>query len=604
MNFARFPDKYIFTSGKSHPWTLLLIVIFIYVNSWSNPFILDDFGHILQNPRIGSWENWQKIFTAPFFRIKAADLAQYYRPLVILTYKLEYLIFGRNPFGYHLVNTVFHCLNTCLVYLLCRAITREQKTAYLAALFFGIHPLQTEEVSYLSGLGGLAATSGMLIAVYFYFKFLAVRRFSIFLFSVLFFLIALLYKESALLLPVLLVWINLGPVIPRGGFTGKKHRAGKGWYLLTYFLFAGAYLFLRSFFLVRANFFSGLKDGFWIRFQTFAEGIWVYLRLTLLPFGLHFYRSLALVPTGGSMISLFTLGTLLVVLVLIFSRRGRLSPAVVIGSGWFIIGLLPFSGLNPIILESGFLYWGEHFMYFPLIGLAIFFSKPAGSVWRSFPAGSIFRRLVGWGVILIALNFALLTIRQNRYWSDEKTLFERMVRFEPQLFRTRGLLGAAYFKRGELGKAIEADSAARKILLLRSGRAREAKLSPLDKYQLRILLERMARAYGNLNRLSECRKTARELVELFPEYHGGYFILGQVMMSGGEKKEALSWLKKAYELNPRDFEIAFWLIRCYQELGDFSSGREIWKRSSRTIPAFRKARKILKNEEIRLSNDE
>ena len=575
---------------------LILIVVLLYAGSWTNPFILDDFGHILENPRLGSWENWPGIFKSPFFEFEEADLAQYYRPLTILTYKLENLLFGKNPFGFHLVNTAFHCFNTLLVYLFCRLITGKEIPAFLAALIFGIHPLQTEEVVYISGLGGLGATAGMLASAYFYVRFLRKRRAVFYLFSIFFFGTGLLYKESALILPVLLIWISSVP----GEKTKLRERRSKiRLHLAGYFVVLGAYLFLRASFLVKTDFFSALNAGFWVRLITFGKGLGVYGKLFCFPLGLHFYRSLALLSSGWNAGALFCLGTSLAVLLVIFLRRSRVSPGIVIGSGWFIIALLPFSGLNPIFLESGFLYWAEHFMYFPIIGLGMVLSELIFKLFLSLSKPAMRRRITLVCGLIIVLSYSLLTVRQNRFWSDEMTFFQRMVRFEPHLFRTRGLLGVAYFKKGELEKAIAADAEARKILLLRSGRPREADMGSLDKYSLRVILNRMARAWGNLGRVTECKKTAEELIELFPDSYDGYFLLGRILLKIGEEEEALSWLEKSYRYNPKHFETAVSLIRCHQNLGNFERSKAIWSEASRTIPAFREARKMLKNEEIR-----
>jgi len=584
----------------NRPWLLIVLVLLIYAPSWSNPFILDDFGHILKNPRLEIWENWPEIFISPYFNFEEAGLAQYYRPLTILTYKLEYLLFGKNPFGYHLVNTAFHCLNTLLVYLICRFLSGREIPAFGAALVFAVHPLQTEEVVYVSGLGGLGAAAGMLGSIYYFLKFRRERRAVFYLISLFSLAAALMYKESTLLLPLLIVWISV--VSPAEKSAPKKVQ--NSWlYLAVYFLIVAAYLFVRSLFLVKSDFFSAFDAGFWARLVTFGKGLGIYVGLFLFPYGLHFYRSLPLLPSPWNAAALLFLGTALSVLLFIFLRKKRVPSLIAAGSGWFIISLLPFSGVNPIFLESGFLYWAEHFMYLPIIGLGMVISELVCRLRFSRPATRPRRYIFGFGLTVV-LIYSLLTVRQNTFWSDETTFFERMVRFETNLFRTRGLLGVAYFKSGELEKALKADSEARRILLLRSGRSREAEMNPMDKYQLKVLLTRMARAYGNSGRLSECETTARELIELFPGYHGGYFILGRIMMESGQNEDALSRLEKAYEINPRNFEIAFSLIRCYRKLGDSSRARQIWKKASRDIPAFQKAREILKNDELRMRNDE
>ncbi|MEA1928081.1 MAG: glycosyltransferase family 39 protein, partial [Candidatus Auribacterota bacterium] len=193
----------------SRPWVLILLILLVYANSWGNPFILDDVTHIRDDPRLLHWQNWTEVFSSPFFQFKEAGLAQYYRPLVKLTYKIERFFFGINPFGYHLVNTALHCLNALFLYLICRIIMGRPAPAFIAALIFGIHPLQVEEVSYISGLGGLTAVSGILISIYYFLRFRSERKTSFYILSIIFFVLGLLFKESAMILPVLLIWVMI-----------------------------------------------------------------------------------------------------------------------------------------------------------------------------------------------------------------------------------------------------------------------------------------------------------------------------------------------------------------------------------------------------------
>ncbi len=569
------------------PWLLAAAVLLVYANSWSNPFILDDATHILQNRRIGEWKNWTEIFREPFFLFPEAGLAQYYRPLTKLTYKVEWLLFGDRPFGYHLVNTLLHALNTILLYLVCRRLGARARPAFLAALIFGIHPLQTEEVSYISGLGGLASVSGILASLYCLIGFLKKRRFAWYFSSIFFFLIGLLYKEVALLAPVLLVWMAL-TALPSGEEDRLRGPALAG-YILPFFLLAGGYLVLRSFFLVRTDFTAGLTGGLWLRFLTFGKGIWIYLGLALFPFGLHFYRSLALLSHGWHFLPLLLLGGCALGLARSIRPPGRPTSLFAFGFGSFLIGLLPFSGVNPIFLERGFLYWGEHFMYLPLAGLGMVLAA-AFNCRRKYPGAGPARICLA----LIICVMAFLTVRQNTFWSDETAFFERMVRYESNLFRTAGLLGIAYYKEGRIEEAVAADLRARKILIDRNAVSSGKELPPMDRYQLKIILWRVSQGFRSLRRYGEAEEAARELLEITPEGYEGRYLLGRALLAAGDVKGARPYLEEAYRLQPDNFEVARALIVCYRRLGEDKRAQAVWSAASRRIPAFRQARDILK----------
>jgi len=80
-----------------------------------------------------------------------------------LTLKLDYLIWGRNPFGFHLTNIMIHGLACAFLFLIGRILFRRDLPAAVAALVFTGHlyhafvvPWVAERASVLSMLLGLA----------------------------------------------------------------------------------------------------------------------------------------------------------------------------------------------------------------------------------------------------------------------------------------------------------------------------------------------------------------------------------------------------------------------------------------------------------------
>ena len=89
------------------------------------------------------------IFTNDFWGTPLSDPESHksYRPLTILSFRLNRQIHGLEPLGYHLTNVLLHT-SVCLLvlYVLLRAGI-ERDTARLAALLFTAHPIHTEAVS-------------------------------------------------------------------------------------------------------------------------------------------------------------------------------------------------------------------------------------------------------------------------------------------------------------------------------------------------------------------------------------------------------------------------------------------------------------------------
>ncbi len=145
------------------PWVVAIIlgvaIAAVYCQALNAPFLFDDQISITENPSIQSL--WPPIGTEdqPGPLNPPLDLPTSGRPLVNLTFAINYLIGGFNPLGYHVVNVAIHFLSACLLYEVVRRTLRlayfngrfEADASWLAlaaALLWALHPLQTEAVIY------------------------------------------------------------------------------------------------------------------------------------------------------------------------------------------------------------------------------------------------------------------------------------------------------------------------------------------------------------------------------------------------------------------------------------------------------------------------
>src|SRR5678816_714642 len=78
-------------------------------------------------------------------------VGSYYRPIFLVWLTFNHWLFGLNPVGYHLTGILLHVGVTLLVFLLVRRLTRDQATAAIASLVFGLHPAHIEAVAWISG---------------------------------------------------------------------------------------------------------------------------------------------------------------------------------------------------------------------------------------------------------------------------------------------------------------------------------------------------------------------------------------------------------------------------------------------------------------------
>uniref|UniRef100_A0A8D8WH46 dolichyl-phosphate-mannose--protein mannosyltransferase n=1 Tax=Cacopsylla melanoneura TaxID=428564 RepID=A0A8D8WH46_9HEMI len=154
------------------PWTLVgglsVIVAFcVYYNSLNAGFVYDDSRVIVSNPDILPSTPVETIFRNDFWGtpIKSPSSHGSYRPLCVLTFRLNYLWSGLKPAAYHLVNVTLHCLCTYLVHLLAGSILPSKKASWVASGLFAVHPIHTEAVSGLVGRADILSCIFYVLAI-------------------------------------------------------------------------------------------------------------------------------------------------------------------------------------------------------------------------------------------------------------------------------------------------------------------------------------------------------------------------------------------------------------------------------------------------------
>src|SRR3989338_5256998 len=140
------------------PTTALSIFLLVvlgfssYTNTFQNEMFWDDDDGILKNQFVKDWQYFPKYFSENL--IAGAGLeSNYWRPALLSVFSLEWHLWGNSAPGYHFVNTSFHIADAILLFLILLYLFKSRPLALLTSLVFLVHPLQTEAVTYVSGLG-------------------------------------------------------------------------------------------------------------------------------------------------------------------------------------------------------------------------------------------------------------------------------------------------------------------------------------------------------------------------------------------------------------------------------------------------------------------
>src|SRR6266508_431832 len=161
------------TKRDKWPWAALLVAacILTYANGLGGGFTYDDKAIVRDNPRIRSPGNVSQIFATSYFGgPRGAGTA--YRPVLLLSYAVQWWIHGRQAVAFHAVNVLLHAGATLLLAALFLRIAIPSAVAFSGALLFAVAPIHVEAVTSLVGRGEVLAAVFTLLYLH-----LALRHF-------------------------------------------------------------------------------------------------------------------------------------------------------------------------------------------------------------------------------------------------------------------------------------------------------------------------------------------------------------------------------------------------------------------------------------------
>ncbi len=434
--------------GKILPFIIIFISILLYLNTLPNTFVYDDAYVITENYFIKSWGNLPKLFTRDYLPF-SGELS--YRPVVTLTYFIDYAIWRLNPPGYHLTNVILHTVNVFLLYLFIKIISRNSSPSILATLLFLSHPLLTETVNAVCYREDILASIFFLLAFVYFIKIRIpfsgsgnppqqthTRLIPSYIISCGSYCLALFSKEMAITLPILLIIFDLL-------FSSRNKMQPpstllkiKKWFVFYsgYIAITIFYLFIR--FVLFKNTFKTI-DVYPTNIFTMTKVVASYLKLLFTPLNLNadYY-----IPDIRGMSLSFILSSLFIISALvIIARLYKVNRLLFFFCLWFFISLLPVLGIIPIGNIMA-----ERYLYLPIAG----FCGIAGSI----VTNSVFKKkgVIIIGIILLSLQIGV--IWRNGIWQNDTTLWFSTYQREPNSARACSNLGNTYFKDKQYESAI------------------------------------------------------------------------------------------------------------------------------------------------------
>lgn len=507
---------------------MILIGGAIYLNSLSNGFHYDDGHHITGNPHI------QSILNIPYFFVDPALFSGFkssggglYRPLILVSYAVNYTLGGFNPIGYHLVNLMFHIGSAFMIFLIVREMLHPFPSGFFsslaAGLIFLVHPFNSEVVNYITARSSVMCSFFYLLSLWFWISYR--KRGNYYILSILSFILAILTKEIAITLPALFLLYDI--------YYGHINRSKTAGAFISYLPFAAGvalpYLIVRST-LLGGTGMASTPVGYFEHLLTQPTVLFYYVKLLLLPTGLSVTHVIPNATGFDGMTLLFILMLLFILGLTIWSaRKGSIGIIVSFFLFWFIITILPTTifPLTEMVQENRGYLPGVSFAV--ISGVAI---SQIGRIKFCFRDRMAAVPYVYGFLMLLVIIYSVSTVSRNRVWKDDLTLWSDAVIKSPSSFRARYNLANAYSQAGNYDLSAKEYIEAIKI---------DAGSVPAN-HNLGVMFLR-------LNESELALKQFTRALILSPEHAPSHVMIGNVMASRKEWAGAEEAYQKALRLD-------------------------------------------------------
>lgn len=412
---------------------IVTVVTVAYMNTLSGPFLFDDYGVIVDYVPVHSFSGWFN------------DLSHGIRPLLKLTYLLNW-ISGMGADGFHIFNICIHAGNSILIYFLTFELTEKWQANYgesawsapalLTALLFALHPVQTEAVSYISGRSSSLMTFFFLGSVVTYLHGgKSGSKFLLHALSPILFLLAVTTKETALMLPFILLLVESTKKAERWSAIFRRQAVHWSIFSLAAISVLGHPRYARLLWIsmdtrsLHDNLLSQINGVTYL----LSRFVWLH-RLNIDP-DLPVLRNWS--PILLLQFSLLAAMALLAIL----SRKNR--TWIWFGVLWFFVVLFPTNSLLPRfdIANERQLYLAGFGLYL-VAGMEISRLNILQSTWGK-PC-----------VVVLFLILAAFTINRNRDYLSNIALWEATARLSPAKSRVFNNLGLSYELEGGRDRAL------------------------------------------------------------------------------------------------------------------------------------------------------
>src|SRR5664280_1443593 len=617
----------------------LALAILTVITFWSLKdcgFIaLDDNIYVYENAYVQSGLNAHSIGQA--FSSELAKVGHWH-PLTWLSLMLDYQIFGLNPQGFHLVNLLFHVMNTLLLFLILRRMTTNLWPSAFVAALFAIHPLHVESVAWIAERKDVLSTFFWMLTLGAYSYYVESPGFRRYCFVFLFFALGLMAKPMLVTLPFVLLLLDYWPLRrfqerrqdqkvqtekSKLLTSDKKKKKSKKndvvtvketlevkkpadpeykWSLIYPLLWEKVPLFVLVILSSLATYMAAQSAGAVTSIEKLPLGVRIgnafvsyiaYIGKMIWPSNLAvFYpypKGLILWQVIGSVL-------LLIAITLVVIWRAKKSPYLATGWLWYAGTLVPVIG----IVQAGVQAMADRYTYISLIGLFIMVAWGLPELLKKWKYR---KEILFTASALIILCLSIITWTQVGYWQNSISLFDYTLKVTDNNWFTYSSRGNTYYDLGNYQQAIEDYDRAieikpgyaeaysnRGIAYHKLGNYKHAIADLSRAIEIKpgyaMAYNNRGNAYNVLGNYSQAIEDYGRAIEIKPGYAEAYYNRGTSYNSIGNYQQAIADLKRAIEIKPVYPEAYINRGFAYKGLGNYQQAIEDYGRAIDTKPDY------------------
>lgn len=392
---------------------LSMLIVAAYFKLFSANFISWDDGEVLVNNKDVHDFNLKAFFTNYY--------VGNYAPIAMIGFAIDWLVFHGNAAGHHVMSLMFHILNGVLVYKFAELILKDNLKALICTLIFCFHPLQVETVAWVSAKNNLVYSVFFLLGLIYYSKFIIDGVKKYYSYALLFFILSVLSKPSAICFPLVLPLLDY---LLKQKTDLKSLVVNKIPFIIVAVILGVATIYTRT-----EDKFINQNHAYAIHERIGYAGyaILQYIYKFFIPINLS-----VIYPYPQDKVVSMIVGYIIIVLLAfgLYKLYKSSSKIIFFGISFFIINLL----LVLQFIPFGEVLTADRYMYLPIIGICM-------ALLSIIPLKEKQFKITGIALVLV---FGSLTFMRASVWKNSISLYSDIIKKYPHSFVALNSLGAEY----------------------------------------------------------------------------------------------------------------------------------------------------------------